>query len=137
MPLMPKRVKYRKVQRGRINGYATRNCHLSFGDYGLQSLGAARIDSHQIESARTAITRHMHRRGKLWIRIFPDKPFTKKPLETRMGKGKGNPEGWQAEVKPGTVLFEVSGCTEQIARGALVRAANKLPVRCKLMARQG
>ena len=135
MPLMPKRVKYRKVQRGRIRGFATHNTGLSFGDYGLQSLGRGEITTQQIEAARTAMTRHMHRRGKLWIKIFPDKPFTKKPLETRMGKGKGNPEGWVANVKPGTVLFEISGCAESTARAALVRAANKLPVRCKLLTR--
>jgi large subunit ribosomal protein L16 len=136
MPLMPKRVKYRKVQRGRMTGNAARNNSLGFGEFGLQTVERAWITAQQIEAARTAVTRHMKRRGKLWIKIFPDKPYTKKPLETRMGKGKGNPEGWVACVLPGNVLFEVSGCTERVAREALARAANKLPVRCKFMMRQ-
>ena len=136
MPLMPKRVKHRKVQRGVIKGKASSNNALNFGDYGLQTEEIGRITSQQIESARTAITRHMKRRGKLWIKIFPDKPFTKKPLEVRMGKGKGNTEGWVAVIRPGNVLFEITGCTESVARGALARAANKLPVRCKFMMRQ-
>lgn len=136
MPLMPKRVKYRKVQGGRITGRARSNDRLSFGEYGLQSLEIARISAQQIEAARTAITRHMKRRGKLWIKIFPDRSFTKKPLEVRMGKGKGNVEGWVAVVRPGNVLFEVTGCTENIAREAMARAANKLPLRCKFMMRQ-
>ncbi|MCF7855410.1 MAG: 50S ribosomal protein L16 [Candidatus Pacebacteria bacterium] len=135
MPLMPKRVKYRKVQRGRIRGNASRNTTLSFGDYGLQTMDTGRITSQQIESARTAVTRHLKRHGKLWIKIFPDKPFTKKPLEVRMGKGKGNPEGWMAEVRPGNVILELSGCVEPMAREALARAANKLPVRCKFLSR--
>ena len=136
MPLMPKRVKYRKVQRGNVTGNATRNNSINFGDYGLQTLEIGRMTALQIEAARTAITRHMKRRGKLWIKVFPDKPYTKKPLEVRMGKGKGNPEGWAAVVKPGNILFEISGCTEVVARGAMARAANKLPMRCKFIARQ-
>jgi large subunit ribosomal protein L16 len=124
------------VHRGRANGKAARNNKLSFGDYGLQTLGAGWITAQQIEAARTAVTRHMKRRGKLWIKIFPDKPFTKKPLEVRMGKGKGNPEGWVAVVRPGNVILEISGCTETVAREALARAANKLPVSCKFMLRQ-
>jgi large subunit ribosomal protein L16 len=133
---MPKRVKHRKVQRGVIRGKASSNNSLSFGEYGLQSLDIGRITSQQLEAARTAITRHMKRRGKLWIKVFPDKPFTKKPLEVRMGKGKGNTEGWVAVVRPGNVLFEVTGCSEMVARSALARAANKLPVSCKFLARE-
>lgn len=136
MPLMPKRVKHRKVQRGVVRGKATSNNRLNFGEYGLQTLEIGKITSQQIEAARTAITRHMKRRGKLWIKIFPDKPFTKKPLEVRMGKGKGNTEGWVAVVRPGNVLFEVTGCSEAIARDALARAACKLPVSCKFLMRQ-
>ena len=136
MPLMPKRVKHRKVQRGVLRGKATSNNRLSFGEYGLQTLEPGRLTAQQIEAARTAITRHMKRRGKLWIKIFPDHPFTKKPLEVRMGKGKGNVEGWTALVRPGNVLFEVTGCTETVARAAMARAANKLPVCCKFLARQ-
>ncbi len=136
MPLMPKRVKHRKVMRGMIRGKATRNNELNFGEFGLQTLEIGRLTAQQIEAARTAITRHMKRRGKLWIKIFPDKPFTKKPLEVRMGKGKGNTEGWVAVVRPGNVLFEVTGCTETVARSAMSRAANKLPVACKFMMRQ-
>ncbi len=136
MPLMPKRVKYRKVQRGRMTGNATRNNCLSFGDFGLQTTERCWITAQQIESARTAVTRHMKRRGKVWIKIFPDKPYTKKPLEVRMGKGKGNTEGWVAPVLPGNILFEISGCTETVAREALARAANKLPIRCKFLMRE-
>lgn len=136
MPLMPKRVKHRKVQRGIIRGKATSNDRLNFGDYGLQTMELGKISAQQIEAARTAITRHMKRRGKLWIKIFPDKPFTKKPLEVRMGKGKGNTEGWVAVVRPGNVLFEITGCSETVARGALSRAAGKLPVSCKFLMRQ-
>ena len=135
MPLMPKRVKHRKVQRGSRGGIATRNNKLDFGDYGLQTLERGWISAHQIESARVAVTRHMKRRGQLWLRIFPDKPITKKPLETRMGKGKGNPEGWVAVVRPGNVIIEVSGCSETVAKEALARAANKMPVRCKMLQR--
>ena len=133
---MPKRVKHRKVQRGSLAGLASRNNKLDFGEFGLQVLERGWITSNQLEAARVAATRHMQRRGKLWIRVFPDKPITKKPLETRMGKGKGNPEGWVAQVRPGNMIIELSGCTETIAREALARAANKLPYRCKLLSRQ-
>ena len=136
MPLMPKRVKYRKSQRGSLAGLSRRNNSLDFGDYGLQALTRGYVTNNQIEAARVAINRHMKRRGKLWIRFFPFKPITKKPLEVRMGKGKGNVEGWVAPVKPGRVLFEISGCPENIAREALALAANKLPLDCKFLARQ-
>ena len=137
MPLMPKRVKHRKVQRGSIAGLAYKNNKLDFGDFGLQTLERGFISNNQIEAARVAMTRHMKRRGKVWIRLFPDKPITKKPLETRMGKGKGNTEGWVAKVKPGRVLFEVSGCTEATAREAMALAAEKLSVHCKFLVREG
>ncbi|MCP3967579.1 MAG: 50S ribosomal protein L16 [Lentisphaerae bacterium] len=136
MPLMPKRVKRRKVQRGSNAGLATRNNKVDFGDFGLQAVTRGFITNNQIEAARVAINRHLKRRGKVWIRLFPYKPFTKKPLEVRMGKGKGNVEGWEAPVKPGRVLFEVSGCSESVAREAMSLAANKLPVRCKFLARR-
>jgi large subunit ribosomal protein L16 len=135
MPLMPKRVKHRKVQRGSNAGLATKNNKIDFGDFGLQAMTRGYISNNQIEAARVAINRHLKRRGKVWIRLFPYKPITKKPLEVRMGKGKGNVEGWVAPVKPGRVLFEVSGCTDIIAREALSLAANKLSVRCKFLAR--
>ncbi len=135
MPLMPKRVKHRKVQRGSNSGLATKNNKIDFGDYGLQAVTRGYISNNQIEAARVAINRHLKRRGKVWIRLFPYKPITKKPLEVRMGKGKGNVEGWVAPVKPGRVLFEVSGCTDIVAREALSLAANKLSVRCKFLAR--
>ncbi|MCJ8329203.1 MAG: 50S ribosomal protein L16 [Lentisphaeria bacterium] len=135
MPLMPKRVKYRKVQRGSRAGNAQRNNKIDFGDFGLQVLERGWITNRQIEAARIAINRHMERRGKVWIRMFPDKPISKKPLEVRMGKGKGNPDSWVAVVKPGRVVFEVSGCSENIARGAFSRAAAKLPVKCKMLVR--
>jgi large subunit ribosomal protein L16 len=136
MPLMPKRVKHRKVQRGNLAGLARTNNRLDFGDYGLQSLGRYRLLNTQIEAARVAITRHLKRRGKVWIRVFPDQPFTKKPLEVRMGKGKGNVEGWVARVRPGLVMFEISGCPESVAREALSLAAAKLPLPCKFLSRQ-
>jgi len=135
MPLMPKRVKYRKIQRGSNAGLATKNNKLDFGEYGLQALGRAYLTNNQIEAARVAINRHLKRRGKVWIRMFPYKSITKKPLEVRMGKGKGNVEGWVAPVKPGRVLFEISGCNEVVAREALSLAANKLCIRCKFLAR--
>ena len=136
MPLMPKRVKYRKVQRGSRKGTATSGNSLAFGEYGIKCLGRGWIKSNQIEACRVAINRHMKRKGKLWIRIFPDKPVTKKPVEVRMGKGKGNPEYWVAVVKPGTMLFEVSGVSEQIAKEALRLADAKLGFRTKLVMRQ-
>lgn len=135
MPLMPKRVKHRKVQKGRIRGVATSGNRLSFGDYGLQSLGRGRITNVQIEACRVAINRHLKRKAKVWIRIFPHKPVTKKPLETRMGKGKGNVDRWVAVVKPGTMLFEVGACGEQQAKLALRLAASKLPLRTRFVAR--
>jgi large subunit ribosomal protein L16 len=135
MPLMPKRVKHRKVQRGNNAGLATKNNKVDFGDYGLQALTRGFITNNQIEAARVAINRHLKRRGKVWIRLFPYKPVTKKPLEVRMGKGKGNVDAWVAPVKPGRVLFEVSGCSETVAREAMARAANKLAVRCKFLMR--
>ncbi len=131
--LMPKRVKYRKQQRGRMKGKAVRGSQLSFGSYGLKALEPAWITSRQIEAARIAITRHVKRGGKLWIRIFPDKPVTKKPLETRMGKGKGNPEFWVAVVKPGRIMFELEGVPLDVAREAMRLASHKLPIKTKFI----
>jgi len=125
--LMPKRVKFRKQQRGRMKGKAVRGSKVSFGQYGLKSMAPAWVTSRQIEAARVAMTRYIKRGGKVWIRIFPDKPVTVKPAETRMGKGKGSPEDWVAVVKPGRVLFELSGVQEEVAREALRLAAHKLP----------
>jgi large subunit ribosomal protein L16 len=133
--LQPKRTKHRKYQRGSLKGKASGGIDVSFGDYGLKALEAAWLTANQIESARVAITRHIKRGGKVWIRIFPDRPFTKKPAETRMGSGKGNPEGWVAVVKPGRVLFELSGVTEQVAREAMLRAAHKLPIHTRFVTR--
>ncbi|MBI4519622.1 MAG: 50S ribosomal protein L16 [Gemmatimonadetes bacterium] len=133
--LAPKRVKYRKRQKGRMRGKATRGNNVAFGEYGLQSLDAAWVSNRQIEAARVAMTRHIKRGGKVWIRIFPDKPITKKPAETRMGKGKGNPEGWVAVVKPGRILFELEGITKDVAERAAKLAAAKLPVRTRLVIR--
>ncbi len=135
MPLMPKRVKHRKVQRGSNAGLARKCNKLDFGEYGLQALDRAYLTNNEIEAARVAINRHLNRRGKVWIRLFPDKPITKKPLETRMGKGKGNPEGWVARVKPGRVLFEISGCAETLAKEALFLASTKLSMRSKFITR--
>jgi large subunit ribosomal protein L16 len=135
--LAPKRVKYRKQQKGRTRGMATRGNTVAFGDYGLQSVEPGWISNRQIEAARVALTRHIKRGGKVWIRIFPDKPVTKKPAETRMGKGKGNPELWVAVVKPGRVLFEIEGVTEDLAKQAFALAAAKLPVKSKFVVRQG
>jgi len=125
--LMPKRVKFRKQQRGRMKGKAVRGSRISFGEYGLKSMAPAWVTSRQIEAARIAMTRYIKRGGKVWIRIFPDKPVTQKPAETRMGKGKGSPEYWVAVVKPGRVLFELSGVSEEVAKEALRLAAHKLP----------
>ena len=133
--LAPKRVKYRKMMKGRTRGHATRGASVSFGHYGLQSLECGRLTSRQIEAGRIAITRHIKRGGKVWIRIFPDKPITKKPAETRMGKGKGNPEGWVAVVKPGRMLFEVEGVDLALARKSLGLAAAKLPLRTRFVKR--
>ena len=133
--LSPKRVKYRKQMKGRMRGNATRGTDVSFGEYGLQSLDRGWISNRSIEAARIAMTRHIKRGGKVWIRIFPDKPVTKKPLEVRMGKGKGNPEGWVAVVKPGRMMFELEGVPEDVARRAMELAAAKLPVKCKFIVR--
>ncbi|MCS7000418.1 MAG: 50S ribosomal protein L16 [Bacteroidota bacterium] len=133
--LLPKRVKHRKVQRGRRKGKAFRGSQVAFGAYGLKALEPAWITNRQIEAARIAINRHLKRDGKVWIRIFPDKPFTKKPLEVRMGSGKGNPEGWVAVVKPGRILFEVDGVSKEAAMEALRLASHKLPVKTKIVAR--
>jgi large subunit ribosomal protein L16 len=134
--LQPKRVKYRKQQKGKIRGNAMRGNTVAFGDYGLQTLAAGWITNRQIEAARVAMTRHIKRGGKVWIRIFPDKPITSKPAETRMGKGKGNPEGWVAPVKPGRVMFELEGVEESIARRAMDLAAAKLPVKTRFLVRE-
>ena len=131
--LLPKRVKYRRVQRGRLTGTATRGNKVNYGDFGLVSLEPAWITANQIEAARIAMTRYTKRGGQVWIKIFPDKPITEKPAETRMGSGKGSPEYWVAVVKPGRVMFEIAGVQEETAREALRRAANKLPVKCKFV----
>jgi large subunit ribosomal protein L16 len=135
--LSPKKIKHRKQHRGRMRGKATGGTEVHFGDYGLLALEPGWITNRQIESARVAITRHIRRGGKVWINIFPDKPVTKKPAETRMGSGKGNPEGWVAVVKPGRVMFELSGVSEQLAREAMLRAAHKLPIKSKFISRAG
>ena len=134
--LQPKRTRYRKQHKGRNRGLAQRGNSVSFGEYGLKAMGRGRITSRQIEAARRAMTRHVKRGGKIWIRIFPDKPITKKPLEVRQGKGKGNVEYWVALVQPGRVLYEMSGVSEEIARGAFRRAAAKLPVATRFVSRQ-
>jgi len=134
--LAPKRVKFRKQHRGRRTGVAIRGSTLAFGEYGLKALEAAWITNRQIEAARRAVTRHIKRGGKVWIRIFPDKPTTKKPAETRMGKGKGAPEGWVAVVKPGRVLYEIEGVTEENAREAMRLAAHKLPIPTRFVSRR-
>jgi large subunit ribosomal protein L16 len=136
MTVMPKRTKYRKMQKGRNRGYATRGNTVNEGEYGLQATTGGWIKSNQIEAARVAMTRYIKRGGKVWIKIFPDKPITKKPAETRMGKGKGAPEYWVAVVKPGRVMFEIEGVTEEIAREALRLAAQKLPVQTKFVKRE-
>jgi len=133
--LMPKRTKYRKQQRGRMGGLAIRGGTLSFGEFGLKALDPAWVTNKQIEAARVAINRHIKRGGKMWIRIFPDKPITAKPAETRMGKGKGNPEGWVAVVRPGRILFELEGIPEELAREALRLGASKLAVKTKFVVR--
>ncbi|WP_312701628.1 50S ribosomal protein L16 [Sedimentibacter sp.] len=131
--LMPKRVKRRKQQRGRMTGVATRGNTITYGEYGLQALEPAWITSNQIEAARRAMTRSVKRGGQIWIKIFPDKPVTKKPAETRMGKGKGSPEYWVAVVKPGRIMFEMSGVSEEVAREAMRLAMHKLPIKCKFI----
>ena len=134
--LLPKRVKYRRVQRGRLKGVAHRGNKVNYGDFGLQALEPAWITSNQIEAARIAMTRYIKRGGKVWIKIFPDKPITEKPAETRMGSGKGSPEYWVAVVKPGRVMFEIGGVDEALAREAMRLAAMKLPVKCKFVTKE-
>jgi large subunit ribosomal protein L16 len=133
--LMPKRSKYRKMHRGRMRGFAKGGTQVTFGDYGIQALEAGHITARQIESARVAITRAVRRGGKVWINIFPDKPMTQKPAETRMGSGKGNPEFWVAVVKPGRVMMELSGVDEELAREAMRKAGHKLPIKTKFVTR--
>ena len=134
--LMPRRTKYRKQQRGSRKGVASAGNRVDFGDYGLQALEAVWLTANQIEAARIAITRHVRRGGQVWIRVFPDKPFTKKPAETRMGTGKGNPEGWVAVVRPGRMLFEMGGVDEALAKEAMRLAAHKLPIRTRFVTRK-
>ncbi|MBR4050319.1 MAG: 50S ribosomal protein L16 [Clostridia bacterium] len=134
--LLPKRVKYRRVQRGRLKGAAHRGNKVTYGQFGLQALEPAWITSNQIEAARIAMTRYTKRGGQVWIKIFPDKPITEKPAETRMGSGKGSPEYWVAVVKPGRVMFEVAGVDEAVAREAMRLAANKLPIKCKFVTKE-
>jgi len=133
--LSPKKVKFRKQQKGRMKGVPRRGCDLNFGDYGLQAVECGAISSKQIEAARVAMTRHVKRGGKMWIRLFPDKPFTKKPAEVRMGKGKGAPEGWVAVVRPGRILYEMEGIPRELAKEALRLASHKLPIRTRFVER--
>jgi large subunit ribosomal protein L16 len=135
--LAPKRVRYRKQHRGRMRGNAKGGSDMAFGEYGLQAVTGSWITARQIEAARVAMTRHIKRGGKVWINIFPHKSYTKKPAETRMGSGKGSPEGWVAVVKPGRVMFELSGVPEDVAREAMRLAAHKLPVKCRFVTREG
>ncbi len=134
--LLPKRVKYRRVHRGRLKGKAHRGTEVTYGQFGLQATEPAWITSNQIEAARIAMTRYIKRGGQVWIKIFPDKPITEKPAETRMGSGKGSPEYWVAVVKPGRIMFEIGGVSEELAREAMRLAANKLPIRCKFVCKQ-
>ena len=134
--LLPKRVKYRRVHRGRMTGKATRGTQVNYGEYGLQALEPAWVTSNQIEAARIAMTRYIKRGGQVWIKIFPDKPITEKPAETRMGSGKGSPEYWVAVVKPGRVMFEIGGVAEETAREAMRLAAYKLPIKCKFIKKE-
>ena len=134
--LMPKRVKYRRVQRGRLKGKATRGNKLAYGQYGLVALEPAWVTSNQIEAARIAMTRYIRRGGKVWIKIFPDKPITEKPAETRMGSGKGSPEYWVAVVKPGRIMFEMNGVAPEVAREAMRLASHKLPIKCKFVTKE-
>ncbi|MEH7442720.1 50S ribosomal protein L16 [Heyndrickxia sp. MSNUG] len=134
--LLPKRVKYRREHRGKMRGKAKGGAEVTFGEFGLQALEASWITNRQIESARIAMTRYMKRGGKVWIKIFPHKPYTAKPLEVRMGSGKGSPEGWVAVVKPGKIMFEIAGVSEEVAREALRLAAHKLPIKCKFVKRE-
>jgi len=134
--LMPRKFKHRKVQRGRLKGRSKGGTKVHFGDYGLQALEPSWVTARQIEAARVAITRHVKRSGKVWINIFPDKPVSKKPAETRMGSGKGNPDHWVAVVKPGRVMFELSGVPEAVAAEAMQRAAHKMPMKCRFVKRE-
>ena len=134
--LLPKRVKYRRVHRGKIRGQSKGGTEIAFGEFGLQATEASWITNRQIEAARIAMTRYMKRGGKVWIQIFPHKPFTAKPLEVRMGSGKGAPEGWVAVVKPGKIMFEIAGVSEEVAREALRLAMHKLPIKCKFVKRE-
>ena len=134
--LMPKRVKYRRVQRGRLKGKATRGNKLAYGQYGLVALEPAWVTSNQIEAARIAMTRYIRRGGKVWIKIFPDKPITEKPAETRLGSGKGSPEYWVAVVKPGRIMFEMNGVAPEVAREAMRLASHKLPIKCKFITKE-
>ncbi len=136
MALMPKRVKHRKSQRDKLKGNASRTNYVAFGEYGLQVLGSGWITARQIEAGRVAATHFLHREGKVYIRIFPHKPVSSKPLETRMGKGKGDPEFWVARVRPGTVMYEIGGVAEDVAKAALFRVANKMPMRCRFVKRR-
>ena len=133
--LSPKKVKYRKQQKGRMKGIARRGCTLNFGEYGLQATACGKLSAKQIEAARIAMTRHVKRGGRIWIRIFPDKPFTKKPAEVRMGKGKGAPEGWEAVIRPGRILYEMQGVSRDMAKEAFRLASHKLSVRTKFVER--
>ena len=135
--LMPKKVRHRKVQRGRMSGVAKGGTKVTFGDYGIQALEPGWVTARQIEAARIAMTRHIKRGGKVWISIYPDRPLTKKPAETRMGSGKGSPEWWIANVKPGRIMFELSGVAEPVAREAMRRAIHKLPMKCRFITREG
>lgn len=136
MAMMPKRVKWRKSQRGKVRGVAQRGNTVAFGEFGIQTLGSGWITARQIEAGRVAATHFLHREGRVFVRIFPDKPVSSKPLETRMGKGKGDPEYWVARVRPGTVLFEIGGVEEGVARQALMRVAHKMPHRCRFVKRR-
>ena len=136
MAMMPKRVKWRKSQRGKVRGTAGRGNTVAFGEFGLQSLGSGWVTARQIEAGRVAATHYLHREGKVYVRMFPHKPVSSKPLETRMGKGKGDPEFWVATVREGTMLFEIGGVEEDVAREALVRVAHKLPYRCRFVKRR-
>ncbi|MEM6749378.1 MAG: 50S ribosomal protein L16 [Planctomycetota bacterium] len=136
MPLMPKRVKFRKQQRGKIRGNASRGNTVAYGDYGLQVLDRGLITARQIEAGRIAARQYVSREGKLFVRIFPDKPMSKKPLETRMGKGKAEPEYWGARVKPGTIIYEITGVPKELAKRAFLRVAYKMPMRCRFVERQ-
>ena len=136
MPRMPKRIKFRKQMRGKMKGNATRGNYVAFGDYGLQSLGTHWVSARQIEAGRIAAQHFLRRQGKIVIRVFPDKPISKKPLETRRGKGKAETDVWAARVKPGTILFEISGVPEEMAKEALARIAHKMPVRCRFVGRR-